>query len=130
MHIPYTHSHGLCIHCKNRSVFSTLITHTKTFSVCVLGQISVLNTLLFLQCIPPTHIAMAYAYPLHTEPWPMHIPYTQSNGLCISPTHIAMAYAYPLHTEQWPMHIPYTHSHGLCISPTHIAMAYAYPLHT
>ena len=41
-------------HCKNRSVLSTLIfpnTHTKTVLVCVLGQISVLNTLLFLQSV-------------------------------------------------------------------------------
>ena len=44
------------LHCKNRSVLSTLIcpnTHTKALSVCVFRQISVLNTLqiLFLQCV-------------------------------------------------------------------------------
>ena len=36
-----------CTYCKNRSVLSTLIcpnTHTKTLSVCVLGQINVFNT--------------------------------------------------------------------------------------
>ena len=39
---------------KNRSMLSTLICpyiHTKNVLVCVLGQISVLNMLLFLQCI-------------------------------------------------------------------------------
>ena len=44
---------AIIIHCKKISVLSTLIcpnTHTKSVLVCVLGQISVLNTLLFLQC--------------------------------------------------------------------------------
>ena len=42
------------LHCKNRSVLSTLIcpnTHTKNVLVCVLGQISMLNTPKMFWCV-------------------------------------------------------------------------------
>ena len=59
-------------------MLSTLIcpnTHTEKFLVCVLGQISVLNTLPSLQCMKSTELLTLSAHNLEkmmTTPYPQH----------------------------------------------------------